>query len=78
MSDKPFKSQMKSAGCCNVTINLIYFFLSSKLISRKPSFSLPRAERQTADTPRHLEVKSLTMLMAIMVVMLVMMMALGR
>ena len=61
-----------------MTINLIYFFLSSKLISHKPSFSLPWAERQTADTPRHLEVKSLTMLMVIMVVMLVVMMALGR
>ena len=58
---------------------LIYFFLSSKLISHKPSFSLPWAERQTADTPRHLEVKILTMLlMMMMVVMLVVMMALGR
>ena len=58
---------------------MIYFFLSSKLISHKPSFSLPRAERQTADTPAHLEVKSLTMLLLmIMVVMLVVMMALGR
>ena len=57
---------------------MIYFFLSSKLISHKPSFSLPRAERQTADTPRYLEVKSLTMLLMMMVVMLVVMMALGR
>ena len=50
-----------------MTINLIYFFLSSKLISHKPSFSLPWAERQTADTPRHLEVKILTMLLMMMV-----------
>ena len=57
---------------------MIYFFLSSKLIPHKPSFSLPWAERQTADTPRHLEVNILTMLMVMMVVMLVVMMALGR
>ena len=41
MSDKLFKSQMKSAGCCNVTINLDLFLPLQQV-------NIPQAQLQSA------------------------------